>query len=163
MDRGRSRVWPATDRGPCLRRGQIALVRTGCSGSSVGWRSLYPQLLQPAAQRAGRYPQAHSRAIGTLDMPIRQCEDLQNMLSFEIFEPSRRRRRDGGVLWTQRRFVDPQHRLVRKNHRALNDIFQFTDIAWPCVVNQLVEGVLVYLLARTLEFHTVLFEEMLSQ
>src|SRR5438128_1577774 len=112
------------------------LGREGYSVSSARRRSRHPKLLHPAAQGAGRYPQAHSRSIGTFDVPVCQGEGLQNMPSFEIFEVSWWRRSEGGVLRTQDMLVDPQHRFMRENHRSLNHIFQFTDIARPGVANQ---------------------------
>ena len=85
------------------------------------------------------------------------------MPSFEIFEASGWRRSEGGVLRTQDVFVDPQHRFMRENHRSLNHIFQFTDIARPGVANQSFYRFLVNILARTAEFHAVLLKEISSQ
>src|SRR6185503_13426460 len=107
------------------------LVQEGYSVSSARSRPLQTKLLHPAAQCAGRNPQANGRTIGTFDVPVCQREGLQNVPLFEIFEAGGWQHHGGGALRTQDMFVDTQDRVTRKNHRSLNHVFQFTDIAGP--------------------------------
>src|SRR5688572_22373293 len=59
--------------------------------------------------------------------------------------------------------VYPQDRFTRENHRALDHIFQFSDIARPGIANQPLERFLVNILARTAEFHAAVLKKMSSQ
>src|SRR5262245_58528197 len=69
----------------------------------------------------------------------------------------------GWGLRTQDMLVDPQHRFTRENQRALDYIFQFTNIAGPRVSHQLFQRFLIDVFARTSELHAILFQEMSSQ
>ena len=52
---------------------------------------------------------------------------------------------------------------MRKDQRSFDHIFQLTDIAGPRMAYQPFERFWINLLARPLEFHAVLFEEILRQ
>jgi len=73
--RERSRCWQI------IYRSRRALL-----GQTPNRRSLHPELLHPAAQRARRDSQASRRTIRTSNSPICQCEGLQNMPALEFFE-----------------------------------------------------------------------------